>query len=1516
MGSLIVQSGEGPSRDGLEEIWRWNSTVPPTIERCVHELIGMKAQSKPKSAAICAWDGEMTFGELDMISTRLAGHLVQLGVKAETLVPLCFEKSMWMVVAILSVLKAGGAFVPMDPDHPSSRHEEILGQIGASVILTSRQHSGLFGNSPNRQVVAIDRAFTSQLPQVVDTVFSLMVKPSNTAYIIFTSGSTGTPKGVILEHQAVATSCLGHGRAFNFTDRSRVLQFASYTFDACISEIITTLIYGGCVCVPSESDRRDDLAKVINTMEVNWIFTTPSVARLIDPASVPLVRTVLIGGEQVSYTDWSRWAEIRGIQIINVYGPTECCVYCIGDTDDARDFKPGTIGRSVASVGWVVNPDDHNELVPLGEVGELVVEGPILARGYLNDTAKTAASFIEDPTWLLEGNGASRPGRRGRMYKTGDLVRYEPDGNLICLGRKDSQVKLRGQRVELGEIEHHLRQCLPTAKEVVAEVIKPDSYDGKSLLVAFVCVEEEQYAELHATTEGGKHTAQFTAMVQTVESHLRELLPIHMIPTLYIPIDEIPMTSSGKTDRKKLREFGSFFSTQQLAEMQGTCNGIKQEPETEMERKLQEIWARVLNIPANQIGLDDSLFRLGGDSISAMQVVALCRAEGITLSTKNIIKGKNIRGLAQVAKSSEASAPIAEALEMEKPGVLFELSPIQQMYIRAFPRRNDLFDQCFYLRLKKPVSPSAMRYALEEVVQKHALLRARIKQQDDGSWRQIITDDVRGSIRWEHHRALNDNAMGKIIADSRRSLDFAEGPILAADLFSNDESQTFFITVNHLFVDLVSWRIILQDIEQLLVTGNISPPTLPFQSWCQLQRNYAQKHLPPQKVLPFDIVPPMISYWGVEDHLNTWSDTVKQEFTLDAQTTASILGGCNDALRTEPVELFISGLIQSFSHVFQDRDVPTIFNEGHGREPWDDQLDLSRTVGWFTTLSPINGHTTSTGDMLDTIRRTKDCRRSLTNKGWGYFTSRFHNPEGIKALEMQSPVEILVNYQGLYQQFERQDTLFQRMDAPGEDDLEVSLQGGRFAVFVVSIAIEEGKAMVSFMYNRRVKHQDRVAQWIEGYKTMMTKIVAEFHDASRTYTLSDFPIAFNGYDGLDKFTRETLPSLGISDLGDVEDVYPCSAMQRAILIDRFHHHDHYWVRSAFAVSSAPGRPAVSVPRLQRTWQAVVERQAVLRTVFALDLPGVDGPAQIVLRNQTAGSRHVKVDRETTTAELFKAHEDVPIAERRGLEHYLTIYELLDGTVFCVLEISHTVVDGHSITVLYRDLSAAYSNPQLEAPPLYSEFISLIQRDENSESLEYWKQYLNGLQPCLIPTRYAATGKIEGEDNACRTAVPLGDVAALREFCSRYELTSFNVIQIAWAMVLGMFSNTTSPCFGYLSSGRHLPIDRIDDMAGPTINMLTCRADISSSLGVLEALQKVQLESTESAAHQACSLASVQHALKLGEHDLFNTTITYQRYDSKTVLQGDDIAVQRCYEHDPSEVSYISMRCRVVCQSNC
>lgn len=636
---------ETVNQKDLADIWQWNADVPETIHACVHYLIADTVRRQPNAPAICAWDGDLTYGELDVISNTLAAYLVSAGVGPGAIVPLCFEKSMWTPVAMLGVMKVGAASVAMDTTHPEARLRTIVQQAFAyssrRVILSSVINQPLADRLPRLEepdtTVLVPEALVREAPQ--DHKFPPATsKPDDTLYVVFTSGSTGNPKGAIITHANFSSAIAHQQVALGFDSTCRVLDFASYAFDVAWSDALHTLAAGGCMCIPSENQRRNDICAAIRDLRANYLDLTPTVARQIPPAEVPSIRTIVFGGERVAASDVVDWIKCSTIR--NPYGPAECTitstVLAITPGDSA---EPG-IGRGCGTVTWIVCPDGSGPAA-VGETGELWLEGPIVGKGYLGDPEKTAAAFIEDPPWLLRG-ASGVPGRRGRLYRTGDLVRYNPNGSLHFIGRKDDQVKIRGQRVELGDVEHHLRQCLAAHPDiaVVADVVRP-SGNPAPLLVAFLAVGESANADM------ATRNATLAALIASIENSLAENLPVHMIPTAYIPVAKIPLTGTGKTDRRRLQDLVAAMTFEQLANLNpARSHGPRHEPSTEAERQLHQLWASVLPIDANSISVSDNFSRIGGDSISAMRLVAAARNRGLNLDIADVFRHPRLSEMA------------------------------------------------------------------------------------------------------------------------------------------------------------------------------------------------------------------------------------------------------------------------------------------------------------------------------------------------------------------------------------------------------------------------------------------------------------------------------------------------------------------------------------------------------------------------------------------------------------------------------------------------------------------------------------------------------------------------------------------------------------------------------------------------------------------------------------------------------------------------------------------------------
>ncbi|UNI20184.1 putative NRPS-like protein biosynthetic cluster [Purpureocillium takamizusanense] len=542
--STAPSKGASITESDLDKIWGWNSIVPAAEERCVHEMIQHQAQARPSAPAVHACDGNLTYYELDRLATVLADKLVDLGVKPNTFVPLCFEKSLWTTVAMLGVMKAGGAFVLLDPSLPEQRLLSMVREANARLLVSSAGEHALASRlCPDTLVVdhgffreTVDHPSTRRLPDR---------DPNSFIYLVFTSGTTGAPKGAIITHKSSASGLQHQIDSLRYTTESRVYDFSAYSFDISIYSALTTLVAGGCLCVPSEQDRKSSLAGSIKSLRANTISLTPSVARLLSPDELPQLKTMILGGEALHVGDIEPWWG----RVFTAYGPSECTPTSMINPHPSSLGEACRLGRGFGVVTWVVDDRDHNVLLPAGCVGELLLEGPLVGTGYLNDPKRTTAAFIEDPVWLLRGS-VDQPGRRGRLYKTGDLVRYAEDGSLVFVGRNDLQVKIRGQRVELGEVETAVRMCVPEAKQVVAEVVTPAKDDASPALAVFVRMGDSSIAESGLS---------MLSITQDSRRRLEELLPSYMVPTAFFSIREMPMTPTGKTNRRRLREMGASF---------------------------------------------------------------------------------------------------------------------------------------------------------------------------------------------------------------------------------------------------------------------------------------------------------------------------------------------------------------------------------------------------------------------------------------------------------------------------------------------------------------------------------------------------------------------------------------------------------------------------------------------------------------------------------------------------------------------------------------------------------------------------------------------------------------------------------------------------------------------------------------------------------------------------------------------------------------------------------------------
>lgn len=747
----------------MQDIFRWNEKSPKLVDSCLHDEFGLRANEHSGKLAIHSWDGNLTYAQLRDLSLRLAHHLQTLRVGPGDMVPFCMEKSVWAIVVMLAILYTGAACVPLSPTNPVNRLKSIIQNVTPKILISSPSHVELCENFMVDLIVVSESFLMTMSPF---TELHLHESQSeNVAFVMFTSGSTGEPKGVLQQHSAICSSIYAQGQALGYNSNSRILQFAAFTFDVAIGDIFGAFMFGGCVCIPSEEQRVNCLPDVINQMRVNQACLTPTVARSIKATDVPLLETLTLGGEPLTEEDLINWT--GKVNLVNIYGVTECTIWCASTSSCfSGDKHPANFGRGLAALLWIVDASNPNKLMPVGAVGELLLEGPILARGYLNDSEKTATAFLDDAAWRSCLGGKSPC----RLYKTGDLVKYDSDGSIIYVGRKDTQVKLRGQRIELGEIEHQLRRILPESVQVCV-VLSASMSNGDSKLAAFLSLGDSSDEFVIATPSLATKCATLT---QKLKTQLPRLLPHYMIPATYIPLSHMPLTISGKTDRTRLVQIVQDLSTSQLATSDLVASA-KRTPTTQKEKILAGLWAEILRLDSHILQLDDSIFELGGDSISAMRVVAAARNMGLSLSVRDIFKYPQLGDMASAAETSlehinhrispfsllsmlDARYLLGEAskkcdVPQEHIEDMYPCTPLQAHYMSVSRESPGWFSTQFVFSLPTSWDPVKFEKAWKRTSTLHTILRTRIVNTSRGFMQVVVKETAnihRGSCLSEY----------------------------------------------------------------------------------------------------------------------------------------------------------------------------------------------------------------------------------------------------------------------------------------------------------------------------------------------------------------------------------------------------------------------------------------------------------------------------------------------------------------------------------------------------------------------------------------------------------------------------------------------------------------------------------------------------------------------------------------------------------------------------------------------
>ncbi|MHA6616154.1 non-ribosomal peptide synthase/polyketide synthase [Pseudonocardia sp. DLS-67] len=1422
--------------DGAALRAEWEKAVQPVGTETIADLLAERAAAVPAETALVVGDTRLTYAELDARVNRLAHHLLAAGAAPERIVGLALPRSVDMVVALFAVLRTGAAYLPLDLEYPDERLAGMIADARPMVVLSTSAVSSRFAG-PVTDLDGLDLSgYPGTAPPVVPGCLD------HPAYVIYTSGSTGRPKGVVTPYRGLTNMQLNHRREiFDPTvaaaggRRLRIAHTVSFSFDMSWEELLW-LVEGHEVHICDEELRRDARALVgyCRRHGIDVVNVTPTYAQVLMEEGLvtrhPLA-LMLLGGEAVPDSLWTALRESDSLGY-NLYGPTEYTINTLGA--GTGESATSTVGHPIFNTrahvldGWL-------RPVDVGVVGELYIAGAGLARGYLHRPALTAERFVADP-WT--------PG--GRMYRTGDLVRRRPDGNLDFLGRTDDQVKIRGYRVELGEIESVLAGQ-PGVRRVA------------------VVVRAEKRLAAYVVPDAGTDRDELPSALQAA---LATVLPDYMVPTLYGVVDDLPLTVNGKLDAAALPE------PRPVARRAGRA------PSTEAERVLAGIVASVVGV--EEVGVDEDFFTLGGDSISSITLCGRARKAGLDLAPRDVFRKRTVHAMA---------AGLAVAVERPREVRDVGVGAVPNTPILAAFERMPLesFYQSMVVRTPAGMSRAELETVLGAILERHDLLRARVE--GEGPWHLEVPEpgatDVAALLEvTERTGRPSPEEMAAATRAAAAALDARRGRMVRAHWFPDGSGAgCLLLVVHHLVVDGVSWRILTADLAQAwsAVRAGREPRldevATSFRTWARRMRSAADRgRFRGEAGYWHDIAgtpDPDLGSRPLDPTVDVAATTDTVTLRLPADVTgpllstapAAIFGGINDVL------LGAFGL--AVAHWRRAGSSAVLLSlEGHGREPDPFEsggpLDLSRTVGWFTSLHPVRLDPGAPGwdDVVAggpaLVRAVKAVKEQLRVPARGIGYGVLNDLDGAVDLPDVEP-QILFNYLGRFgagaeadwEPVADYDALGEGVD-PGSEVRALSVN----AIAHDTAAGPEFSAMLTWPTGimSRAEVERLAALWEQALRAVAGSAVLTGH------TPSDFPLV--------PMTQDDVDELDASVPGGPADVLPLLPLQQGMYFHSVQagERDPYVIQHVLEL-----RGAVDPDLLRRAVEAMVARHPVLRAGFR-EL--ADGRVVQVIANDVAVGWEV-VDRPTGFAEIaaerFRTVFDLAAPP---LLRY-TLVSLDDDRHRLVQTMHHLLADGWSYPLMFDDVMAAYrqlvrtGRADLPAPAVtFADHVARLAGRDPAASREVWTEALAGVDG---PTKLvdAPRGAEVASHADVQHELSAGATARLADRARAAGVTLSTVLHGAWGLLLGRTLGRERVVFGSTVSGRAETTAGIESIVGPMINTVPVPMAWAAGepLGQLFArLQDRQLAVLD---HQHVGLVELARIAGVGE--LFDTIVVVENF---------------------------------------
>ncbi|SDT39739.1 non-ribosomal peptide synthase domain TIGR01720/amino acid adenylation domain-containing protein [Pseudomonas asplenii] len=1393
---------------------------------------------QPEALAARCLDKTLSFIALDQAANRLAHHLQTLGVGTGEPVALLMERSLDWLTSLLAILKAGAVYMPLDTKAPDARLRQMLERAGARLLLCAAGDARLDGLVPSGCVAqAFIPADWDEQPARAP---SLDLSAQSAAYVIHTSGSTGQPKGVLVSHGALASYVQG------LTQRLALAPGASMALVSTIAADLGHTMLFGALCggrtlhvLPEALGfDPDGFARYMSEHRVGILKIVPghlsALLQATRAADVLPEQALIVGGEACSPALLRQVRELKpACRFINHYGPSETTVGVLTHEvlADAPLERGIAIGQPLPGARTLVL-DDVLNIAAAQVPGELYIGGASVALGYLGQPGLTAERFLPDPY--------GEPG--SRAYRSGDRIRCNRQGLLEFMGRNDDQVKIRGYRVEPAEIAR-LLQGFDSVAQAAVLALPMDDDTTRLQLVAY-CVP----------------AAGATLQVEDLRQRLQASLSDYMVPAQILLLEQLPLTANGKLDKRALPKPG-------LIKQHYTA------PVGEIEEKLAAVWADVLKL--ERVGSSDNFFELGGDSILSLQIIARAKRQGIKLSPKQLFEKQTIAQLATVARLIEKKVTVEAPQQISGEQLLL---PIQARFFDMDIPQRQHWNQSVMLKPLQAVDATHLEAALASLLAHHDALRLSFVEQQ-GQWQARYQSDS-ASVLWS--RELDDIAgLGALAEEAQRSLDLKDGPLLRALLVHLPEGeQRLLLVIHHLVVDGVSWRVLLEDLQSAytaIAAGRavqLPAKSSALKLWGErLQAHARSEALAAERdywLGSLDGATAQLPHDDLEQPLPGVGHATSR---LNKALTRQLLSVAPAAYRTQINDLLLAALSRVLCDWSRQPSV-LIQLEGHGREELFDDLDLSRTVGWFSSLFPVR--LTPGADLGGSIRAIKEQLRAVPNKGIGYGILRYlADAEVAHPLLALPEARVTFNYLGQFDgSFDRAEgALFVPSgESSGANQAEERPANG----LSLNGQVFDGELELDWGFSRALYLPATIEALARAYEQELSRLVEHCSQGGQLgVTPSDFPLAT-----LTAAQLERLPVV----MADIEDIYPLSPMQQGILFHAVDEPDG----AAYTNQLRADVRQLDVERFRAAWQQALDSHEVLRSVFVWP-QDLAAPLQIVRR---------RVDIPLVVHD-WREHSDLPAAlEQLARDDLAAGFALDQAPLLRLTLVRTTASDYHLIHTSHHILMDGWSTSQLFAEVLqryagaavpqgagrYRDYIEWLGQRDAQASRAFWAAALADLQE---PTRLAnAVGKRQalavghGEHEQAFGAALTAD---LNRFAREYKVTLNTLVQAAWLVLLQRYTGQDCVAFGATVAGRPTDLAGVEQQIGLFINTLPVAAAPSPQLPVAAWLQQVQDLNLALREHEHTPLYDIQRWAGLGTGGLFDSLLVFENYPMAEAL---------------------------------